>query len=146
MKKIFVKDLIGNSTFDFGSVSVTEKDIIDFAEFFDPLDFHTNKDVAEKSIFKGLITSGPHIFNIFYKTKWIPLFGDSVLAGLEINSWKFLKPTYANMKVFCKVCITGIKNVKENNNVAIKWHFDFTNKNGESLQMLDMLILHDAKK
>lgn len=144
--KIPIKDLRENSTFDFGTISVSEKDIIDFAEFFDPLDFHTNKEVAEKSIFKGLVTSGPHIFNLFYKTKWIPLFKDSVMAGLEINHWKFLQPIYAEMKVGCIVKVVEMKANKEKGRVAIKWHFEFTNEKGEFMQTLDMTVLHDMTK
>ena len=127
---MIINDLNIHSTFDFGHVAVSEKEIIDFAQLFDPLDFHTNKAVAEKSLFKALVASGPHIFNLFYRIKWIPLFGDSVLAGLEINSWKFLKPIYAAMDVFCKVNIEDIKYSAKQNTVAIKWHFDFTDEKG----------------
>jgi acyl dehydratase len=143
---MLIKDLTINKTFDFGKISVSEQEIIAFAEFFDPLDFHTNKETAEKSIFKGLVTSGPHIFNVFYKTKWVPAFKNSVLAGLEMNNWKFLKPIYANMVIACKVTIADIKQNNEKQRAAIKWHFDFTNDNGEFVQTLDMTVLHDVTK
>jgi acyl dehydratase len=131
-----------NKIFDFGSVSVSEQEIIDFATFFDPLDFHTKKEVAEKSMFGALVTSGPHIFNVFYKRNWVPLIGSTVLAGLELNNWKFLKPIYANMHVFGKVTIAEMTINKEQNKVAVKWHFDFTNEKGEYFQTLDMSVLH----
>lgn len=143
---MLIKDLELNKVIDLGTASVSEKEIIDFAEFFDPLDFHTNKEVAEKSIFKGLVTSGPHIFNVFYKTKWIPLFKDSVMAGLEINHWKFLQPIYAEMNVSCKLTVIEMKANNEKGRVAIKWHFDFTNDKGEFMQKLDMTVMHDMTK
>ena len=145
MGTLSFRDFELNKVFDFGYLTVTEQEIIDFALLFDPLDFHTNKEVAEKSIFKGLITSGPHLFNNFYKTKWVPLFKNTVIAGLEVNNWKFIKPIYADMKVFCKVTITEMKENTEREVVAVKWHFDFTNEKQELIQTLDMTVMHHTK-
>ncbi|HEY0030989.1 MAG TPA: MaoC/PaaZ C-terminal domain-containing protein [Bacteroidia bacterium] len=145
MERVFIKTLQAGNTFDLGSISLTEKEIMDFAEFFDPLDFHTNKEAAEKSIFKGLVSSGPHVFNVFYKTRWLSLFKESIMAGLEINNWKFLKPIYANMNVNCKTEVLAM-NVQKRDSIAITWHFDFINDKGEFLQTLDMTVLHDMNK
>ena len=43
-----------------GTFSFTTEEIIEFAKQYDPLPFHTNPDVAEQSIFGGLIASGYH--------------------------------------------------------------------------------------
>ena len=141
MSQLSFKDFELNKVFDFGFTTVSEQEIIDFAVRYDPLDFHTNKEFAEKSMFRGLITSGPHMFHIVYITKFLPLFKDSILGGLEVN-FKFLKPIYADMKVFCKVTIAELKPNKEKNYVAIKWHYDFTNEKGEFFQTIDITILH----
>lgn len=141
MGQLSFKDLELNKEFDFGYVTVSEQEIIDFATFFDPLDFHINKEAAKKSMFGGLVASGPHLFKIFHITKWIPLFKDTVMAGLEVK-WKFLKPIYADMKVFAKVTIADIKPNPEKNYAAVTWHFDFTNEKGEFLQTIDMTVLH----
>ncbi|OFY87226.1 MAG: hypothetical protein A3F72_17145 [Bacteroidetes bacterium RIFCSPLOWO2_12_FULL_35_15] len=146
MGTLSYKDFKLNKVFDFGYMNLSEQEIIDFALFIDPLDFHTNKEIAEKGIFGGLITSGPHLFFLFYKNHYVPLFKDTIIAGLEVNNWKFLKPVYANMKVFCKVTIASMKPNKEKNRVAVKWHFDFTNEKGEHFQMLDMTVLHKMKE
>lgn len=143
---MLIKELTINMQIDLGQISVTEQEIIDFAEFFDPLDFHTNKEIAEKSIFKGLVTSGPHIFNLFYKTRWVPLFKNSVMAGLELNNWKFLKPIYSKMNVYCIATVADMKFNSDKNSVAIKWHFDFTNNKKELMQTLDMTVLHNVNK
>ena len=141
MAQLTFKDFELNKVFDFGFTTVSEQEIIDFAIRYDPLDFHTNKELAEKSMFRGLITSGPHMFHILYITKFLPLFKDSVLGGLEVN-FKFLKPIYANMKVFSKVTIVDLKPNPEKNYVAVKWHYDLTNEKGELFQTIDITILH----
>ena len=99
---------IGQIT-DLGTVSFTEEEIIAFAKAFDPLEFHTDKTVAEKSHFKGLIASGPHLFNYIHRTRWIPLFGKTVICGLEVAHWKFLKPVYAGMEIKCSAKIMDSK-------------------------------------
>ncbi len=149
MGTLSYKDFKLNKVFDFGYMVLSEQEIIDFATFIDPLDFHTNKEIAERGIFGALITSGPHLFFLFYKTHYVPLFKDTIIAGLEVNNWKFLKPVYANMKVFCKVTIASMKPNKEKNRVTVKWHFEFLNEKDEHFQMLDMTVLHkmtDDKK
>lgn len=134
--------LAENKTFEFGYIIVSEQEIIDFAKRYDPLDFHIDKEVAKKSIFKGLVTSGPHIFHLFYKNKWLPLFRDTVLCGLELNQWKLLKPIYAGMKIFGKVTIINVKANTEKQHAVVKWRFDFTNEHNEPFQTLEMTVLH----
>lgn len=43
-----------------GSVSISEADIIEFANKYDPQDFHTDPEKAAKGPFGGLIASGWH--------------------------------------------------------------------------------------
>lgn len=130
-----------NKTFDLGTFIVSEEEIVDFALKYDPLDFHIDKEAAEKSIFKGLITSGPHLFHLFYKNRWVPLFKDTVIAGMEVN-WRFLKPVYANMNVNCAVTITGIFPNPEKKSAVVKWLYKFTNDKNEILQTIEVTIMH----
>jgi acyl dehydratase len=141
MEQLSFKDFELNKVFDFGFITLTEQEIIDFAKVYDPLDFHINKELAEKSMFRGLIASGPHLFHVLYITKWLPLFKDSVLGGREVN-WKFLKPIYANMKVYCKATIAELKPNAEKNYAIIKWHYDFTNEKGDFFQTIDITVMH----
>ena len=43
-----------------GRQAVEEAEVLDFARRYDPQPFHVDKEAAEASIFKGLITSGFH--------------------------------------------------------------------------------------
>ena len=46
--------------YEFGTVTVSEKDIIDFARQFDPQDFHLDPAKAASSLFGGIVASGWH--------------------------------------------------------------------------------------
>ncbi len=56
----YFEDYIVGSVYEFGSILVEEKDILDFAQKFDPQTFHVDKDKAKESPFGGLIASGWH--------------------------------------------------------------------------------------
>ena len=142
MEKLSANDLKEGAGFDLGSVTLSEQDIIDFAKAFDPLDFHTDPEAAKKSIFKGLVASGPHIFTYIHRTQWIPRFGHTVLAGLEVSSWKFLKPVYANQPITGKATITAVKPNPEKGYMAVTWLYEFRNGKADMVQSLEMTILH----
>lgn len=135
------KLLVGKK-YRLGEKSLSEKEIIDFATDYDPLDFHINKEVAQKSIFNGLVASGSHLFHWFYKEEWIPLFGSSVLAGLQLNNWKFLLPVYANQKIEASATIEAIKPSSKRNASIVEWKFEFTNEDNKLVQSLELFILH----
>lgn len=135
-------ELIVGSTYDLGEKSFSEKEIIDFALDYDPLPFHIDKEAAKKSIFKSLVASGSHIFHWFYKEKWLPEFGDSVMAGLQLDKWRFLLPVYANTIIRSRVSLASIipNNVKNTN--ILQWKFEFFNEKNEMVQSLELTILH----
>jgi len=72
MKELYFEDLKPGSTFESETFSVPAKEIIEFAEKFDPQKFHLNAKSAERSIFKGLVASGWHTaaitMRLFVKT------------------------------------------------------------------------------
>ncbi len=133
--------VVGNKI-NLGEVVLSEKEIIDFAKAFDPLDFHTDIELAKKSIFKGLIASGPHIFNAIYQREWLPRFGKTVICGMGISNWKFIKPVYANQKVFASVSIVKIKPDTEIGGIAVSWLFEFKNEKKEMVQLLEVEVMH----
>lgn len=129
-------------TFDFGTVIFSEQDIISYALKNDPLEFHTDKEAAKKHLFKALVASGKQAFDYFHIKHWIPKFGNSVLCGLSVNNWFFLKPIYAGMPIHCIVTILEVKDHPERNSAGITWKFEFKNAEGLNFQQLEMTVLH----
>jgi acyl dehydratase len=125
-----------------GSKIFSEEEIIDFAMRYDPLEFHLSVEAGMRSIFKGLVSSGPHPFHYFYKNHWIPEFGSTVLAGIGLDNWRFLKPVYAGKRVTCDITITELTPHPEKNSVTVRWYFEFKNDKGELCQHLEMIVLH----
>ncbi|HJT82544.1 MAG TPA: MaoC family dehydratase [Chthoniobacterales bacterium] len=72
MKELYFDDLQTGQKFQSDTFEVPAKEIIEFAEKFDPQKFHLNAKSAERSIFKGLVASGWHTaaitMRLFVKT------------------------------------------------------------------------------
>src|ERR1041384_6388997 len=58
MKERYFDDLKAGDRFKSEPLTVTEKEVIEFAHKFDPQMFHLSRNRAERTIFKGLIASG----------------------------------------------------------------------------------------
>src|ERR1051325_1287778 len=72
MKEVYFEDLNPGDKFQSQEFAVPAKEIIEFAEKFDPQKFHLNAKSAERSIFRGLVASGWHTaaitMRLFVKT------------------------------------------------------------------------------
>ena len=142
MEELSFRDFEVGKKFDFGSIVLSEDDIISWAKLNDPLDIHTDRDAAQRSIFKGLIASGAHIFTIVHKSNWIPRFKESVIAGLGVNNWKFIKPVYPDQMIYSSVTIAGIQPNPEKRQAVITWLYEFKDEKGEMVQSLELTDLH----
>lgn len=58
MKLRYAEDYIPGEIIDLGSLQITEAEIIEFAQKYDPQPMHTDKEFARRSPFGGLIASG----------------------------------------------------------------------------------------
>jgi acyl dehydratase len=56
----YFEDYIPGSVYEFGSITVDEEEIIEFARRYDPQVFHIDPEAARKTPFGGLIASGWH--------------------------------------------------------------------------------------
>ena len=54
----YFEDYVPGSVYEYGSVVVTEAEIIDFARRYDPQDMHVDREAAARGDFGGLIASG----------------------------------------------------------------------------------------
>lgn len=58
MTQRFFEDITTNETHELGTWTITEDEIVSFAEQYDPQPFHVDETAAQNSIYGGLIASG----------------------------------------------------------------------------------------
>jgi acyl dehydratase len=56
----YFEDYVAGSVHEFGPIAVELDEVIDFGKRFVPLSYHTDPELAKKSIYGGLIASGWH--------------------------------------------------------------------------------------
>lgn len=60
MATTYFEDVAEGDVREFGSFTLTEAEIIEFGEKYDPQPFHVDPEAAEDSLYGGLIASGWH--------------------------------------------------------------------------------------
>ena len=75
--------------------SLSEAEIMEFANKYDPQPFHIDKAAAKKSIFGGLIASGFQTIGFSFRQIWdTGVFGDANLGGHGIDEVRWMKPVF----------------------------------------------------
>lgn len=91
--KLWADDLAAGQSFPLDTHEVTETELVDFARAWDPQDFHTDKSVAEKGPYGGLIASGLHTMAIFQRLSVTGVLDRwRVIAGRRLADVRFLRP------------------------------------------------------
>jgi acyl dehydratase len=87
-EKLYFEDLSVGQKFSTQSMMVTETEIKEFAQRFDPQPFHLDDDVARTTLFEGLAASGWHTAAITMRlnvTSGPPIAGGIIGGGGEIT-------------------------------------------------------------
>jgi len=93
-KLLYLEDLKPGMVFNSAEHALDEKQLIAFAEQFDPQPFHLDQIAAMSSLFGGLAASGWHTAAITMKllVASVPLAGGIVGAGIELAWPKPVRP------------------------------------------------------
>jgi acyl dehydratase len=71
----YFEDYLQGAVYEYGYITVTEAEILDFATKFDPQPIHVDLEFAARGPFQGLIASGWHTAGIMMR-----MFADHVLS------------------------------------------------------------------
>jgi acyl dehydratase len=87
------EDYVSGAVFEYGDITVSEAEIIDFARRFDPQDMHVDPEAAMRGRFGGLIASGWHTAAMMMRLladNFLPK--ASSLASPGIDELRWLRP------------------------------------------------------
>lgn len=92
---------------------MTEEEIIQFAQTYDPQYIHIDKEEAKSSRFKGIIASGIHTLSVSFKL-WVEegKYGKEIIAGTQMNHVKFKQPVYPGNELYVIAEIKDKKSIK----------------------------------
>ncbi|AJG18564.1 MULTISPECIES: MaoC family dehydratase [Cupriavidus] len=96
MSTLYFEDFAVGSKRDLGSHLVTEEEILTFARQYDPQPFHIDKEAAQKSIYKNLISSGWMTCSIMMRLLVDNMTSKAASMGSPgVDEIRWLKPVYA---------------------------------------------------
>lgn len=90
---LYYEDMEIGRHWEFGPYRLTETEIVEFAEKYDPQPMHVDADAAEESPFGGLIASGPHLIAIVSRLLVDHFYSDAAnVGGLGMDDLRFRRP------------------------------------------------------
>ncbi len=149
MKTLFYEDFDKGKVFKAGPRLVSEEEIINFANMWDPQYFHVNKNVAKESIYGGIIASGYHTCCIAMRMFCDEVLSKSASLGSPgINSIKWPNPVHANSKITLDIKVNKKRISKSNNTRGIiEWkHKAYNQNNNLVMEVLSIGIFKRRPK
>ena len=141
MDKIYLNDLTIGTTWTSREHTLTEADIIEFAQQYDPQPFHTDPERAKDSFFGTLVASGwqTACLTMRLMVKTIPIATGLIGAS---GSVKWGRPTYPNDRIHVVAKVVDIKrSTSKPNQGIVTVQIDTINQDGEFAQQFTCNML-----
>ena len=103
------QDMRLDETFETPGITISRRDILDFAAEFDPQPYHLDSDAAEASIFGGLCASGWHVTAVMMRllTDRFVADGIDLLGSSGVSRLRWFKPVFADDTLSSRIVVTG---------------------------------------
>lgn len=129
----YFEDFAEDDVFEYGNYTVSEEEIIRFAEQFDPQPFHLDREAAKQSIFGGLIASGMHTLSILMRMTTDGLLHEMAALGSPgIDEARWLIPVRPGDTLSVRMTISDtIPSRSRPERGVLGMHADVLNQKGE---------------
>lgn len=148
MDKCYFEDAVEGYQTTAHEHELTQQDIIEFAQQWDPMPFHINPEAAASSPYKGLTASGAHLYSVFVKLAHLQPRKMAVIAALGIKNLSFLNPARPGDVLHLQGrCIAARESSSKPDRGICEFEFALYNQNGDtvlSLQQPLMLAKKDS--
>ena len=108
MARRYFEDFEAGDSFDLGSRTITEDDIVEFATQYDPQPFHVDPEAAAGTRYGQLFASGWHTAAVCMRQLVDGLFADTaVVSGVGVDELRWERPVYGGDELAVAASITG---------------------------------------
>ncbi len=134
----YFEDFQVGDTFNLGSTSATQEEIIAFARQFDPQPFHTDPERAKDSFFGELIASGWHTTALFMRLLVDGLISETVSMGSPgVDEVRWIRPVRPDEVLLGRFTVLDSKASKSRANLGIiRSKCELLNSTGEVVMSL----------
>lgn len=134
----YFEDYVAGTTFEYGAISVSADEIVEFAKRFDPQPIHVDPEAAARGPFAGLIASGWHTAGVMMR-----LLADhyiSHVAGMAspgVDEIRWLKPVRPGDALSIRVTVLETKRSRSKPDRGVVHSFvEVMNQNREVVMTL----------
>jgi acyl dehydratase len=141
----YLEDYQTGAVHEFGTIQVTELEIIEFGKRFDPQAFHTSPQSAGQSVYGGLIASGWHTASMMMR-----LFVDHYLSSVAslgspgVDELRWSRPVRPGDTLTLRVTVTETKRSRSKPDRGVLFSFiEVLNQNQEvvmSMKAVNLLL------
>jgi acyl dehydratase len=106
----YLEDYVEGAIHEFGPITITEDEIIQFGKKFDPQIFHTDPNRAKETVYGGLIASGWHTCALFMRLfveHYLP--GPASLGSPGVDELRWLKPVRSADQLILRITVHKVK-------------------------------------
>jgi acyl dehydratase len=145
----FFEDYVPGAVFEYGSITLTEAEIVEFARRFDPQYIHTDPQAAASGPFHGLIASGWHTAAVMMR-----LFVDHYLSHVAsmaspgIDELRWSRPVRPGDSLSIRVTVLEANRSRSKPDRGVVRSFvEVLNQNGEvvsSVKAMNILRSRDT--
>ena len=141
---LFFGDFPVGKSWDLGQYTFTEKEIVEFANKFDPQSFHIDADAAKSSHFKSLIASGWHTCSVIMRMNCDAyLLNSASLGSPGVEEVRWMHPVRPNDTLSAKTTIIEArKSISKPDRGLVKFLWSARNQDGiEVITIIGKLFL-----
>ena len=106
----YLEDYVLGTIHEFGPITITEDEIVQFGKKFDPQLFHTDPKGAQDTVYGGLIASGWHTCSLFMRLfveYYLP--GQASLGSPGVDELRWYKPVRPGAKLSLRITVHKVK-------------------------------------
>lgn len=145
----YFEDYVAGSVHEFGPISLDEDEIIDFGKRFVPQPYHVDREMAKKTIYKGLIASGWHTAAAMmrvYSDNYLSAVANLGSPGVDELRWS--KPVRPGDALTVRVTVLETRRSSSKPDRGIVHSFlETLNQDGDvvmSMKMINFMTARDA--
>lgn len=128
----YLEDFSVGDEFSFGGKKVSRDEVIEFASEYDPQPFHLDDEAAEKSLFKGLSSSGWHNCAMLMEMICKGYLNDTASRGfVGFDEVRWMKPVRPGYVLEVKRTCLDVTSPNSADGVgSVRFQFDVFNQEG----------------
>ncbi len=134
VKDRYYEDFAVGESFTLGSVEMVEKEMIEFANQFDPQRFHIDPDAAAQTVYGGLIASGWHTGSLMMRLSADYFLGESSLGAAGASELAWPAPVRAGDTLTLQIEVLSMRESNSRPNLGfLELAMELVNQNDETV-------------